>query len=175
VAPEGVKGYIYIEAYKQSHIKAVIENVGSLRMGTWKQQMVPIKEMIEVLRVIKEQTRLKPKQWVRVKRGIYKDDLAQIDYIDLAQNQVHLKLLPRIDYSRFRGALRTVQNESDILKRKKNKQPVKPFNPEAVRAIGGEVTKNGDFHIFEGNRYSHKGFVLFYNIITCHIIIYTYI
>ncbi|KAG5317531.1 SPT5H factor, partial [Pseudoatta argentina] len=158
VAPEGVKGYIYIEAYKQSHVKVVIENVGSLRMGKWKQEMVPIKEMTEVLRVVKEQTHLKPKQWVRVKRGIYQNDLAQIDYIDLAQNQVHLKLLPRIDYSRFRGVLRPVQNKLDVLKRKK-KQPAKPFNPEAVRAIGGEITKNGDFHIFEGNRYSHKGFL----------------
>ncbi|KAG5307497.1 SPT5H factor, partial [Acromyrmex insinuator] len=162
VAPERVKGYIYIEAYKQSHVKVVIENVRSLRMGTWKQEMVPIKEMIEVLRV-KVQTHLKPKQWVRVKRGIYQDDLAQIVYIDLAQNQVHLKLLPRIDYSRFRGVLRTIQNkciESDVLKRKKNKKPAKkPFNPEAVRAVGGEIIKNGNFYIFEGNRYNHKGFL----------------
>lgn len=68
--------------------------------------MVPISEMTDVLRVTKEQTGLKPKQWVRLKRGIYKDDLAQIDYVDLAQNQAHLKLLPRIDYGRLRGALR---------------------------------------------------------------------
>lgn len=56
VAPEGVKGYIYIEAYKQPYVKAAIENVGSLRMGMWKQMMVPIKEMTDVLRVVKEQT-----------------------------------------------------------------------------------------------------------------------
>lgn len=56
VAPEGVKGYIYIEAYKQPHVKAAIENVGNLKMGLYKQQMVPIKEMTDVLRVVKEQT-----------------------------------------------------------------------------------------------------------------------
>lgn len=56
VAPEGVKGYIYIEAYKQPYVKAAIENVGNLRMGLWKQMMVPIKEMTDVLRVVKEQT-----------------------------------------------------------------------------------------------------------------------
>lgn len=39
VAPEGVKGYIYIEAYKQPHVKQAIENVGNLRMGIWKQQV----------------------------------------------------------------------------------------------------------------------------------------
>jgi len=67
--------------------------------------MVPITEMTDVLRVTKHQAGLKPKQWVRLKKGIYKDDIAQVDYVDLAQNQCHLKLLPRIDYTRMRGAL----------------------------------------------------------------------
>lgn len=160
VAPEGVKGYIYIESYKQTHVKTAIENVGNLRMGYYKQEMVPIKEMTDVLKVVKEQAGLKPKQWVRLKRGIYKDDIAQVDYVDLAQNQVHLKLLPRIDYTRMRGALRTTQNGADDSKRKKNLRPTaKPFDPEAIRAIGGEVTSDGDFLIFEGNRYSRKGFL----------------
>jgi transcription elongation factor SPT5 len=77
--------------------------------------MVPIKEMTDVLRVVKEQTGLKVKQWVRLKRGLYRDDIAQVDYVDLAQNQVHLKLLPRIDYTRFRGALRSTQNVSTVM------------------------------------------------------------
>lgn len=160
VAPEGVKGYIYVEAYKQTHVKAAIENVGNLRMGIWKQEMVPIKEMTDVLKVVKEQVGLKVKQWVRLKRGLYKDDIAQVDYVDLAQNQVHLKLLPRIDYTRMRGALRTTNSESEDAKRKKKRRPpAKPFDPEAVRAIGGEVHSDGDFLLFEGNRYSRKGFL----------------
>ncbi len=39
-------------------------------------------------RVVKEQAGLKPKQWVRIKRGVFKDDLAQVDYVDVASNQV---------------------------------------------------------------------------------------
>lgn len=35
-----------------------MENIGNLRVGIWKQQMVPIKEMTDVLRVVKEQTGL---------------------------------------------------------------------------------------------------------------------
>lgn len=50
--------------------------------------------------------------------------------------------------------------ESEAEKRKKKRRPAsKPFDPEAVRAIGGEVTRDGDFLIFEGNRYSRKGFL----------------
>lgn len=160
IAPEGVKGYVYIESFKQTYVKAAITNVGNLRTGFWKQEMVPIKEMTDVLRVVKEQSGLKSKQWVRLKRGLYRDDIAQVDYVDLAQNQVHLKLLPRLDYTRLRGALRTAQSESDAAKRKKKRRPAaKPFDPEAIRSIGGEVTSDGDFLIFEGNRYSRKGFL----------------
>lgn len=158
MAPEGVKGYVYIEAFKQAHVKAAIENVGTLRYGIWKQQMVPIKEMTDVVRVVKEQTGLKAKQWVRLKRGVYKDDIAQVDYVDLSQNRVNLKLLPRIDYTKYRGTLRTVQNETDAAKRKKKMRPAaKLFDPEAIRAIGGEVTSDGDFIIFEGQRFNRKG------------------
>jgi transcription elongation factor SPT5 len=67
--------------------------ITSLRIGQYNQQMVPIKEMTDVVRVVKERIGLRPRQWVRLKRGIYKDDLAQVDYVDMAQNQVHLKVI----------------------------------------------------------------------------------
>ena len=37
VAPEGVKGYIYIESYKQTHVKQALEGVSNLKLGKWKQ------------------------------------------------------------------------------------------------------------------------------------------
>ncbi|CAN8010359.1 unnamed protein product [Ixodes pacificus] len=37
VAPEGLKGYIYIEAYKHTHVKQVIQGVGNLRIGLYQQ------------------------------------------------------------------------------------------------------------------------------------------
>lgn len=85
VAPEHVKGYIYVEAYKQTHVKQAIEGVGNLRLGYWNQQMVPIKEMTDVLKVVKEVANLKPKSWVRLKRGIYKDDIAQVPGVGIWQ------------------------------------------------------------------------------------------
>ena len=75
---EGLKGYIYIEAYKQQHVKQAIEDIGNLRLGKWQQQMVPIREMTDVLRVVKDTTGLKRNSWVRIKRGMYKDDVAQV-------------------------------------------------------------------------------------------------
>ena len=67
-----------MEAYKQQHVKQAIEDIGNLRIGMWQQLMVPIKEMTDVLRVVKDIAGLKHGSWVRIKRGIYRDDLAQV-------------------------------------------------------------------------------------------------
>ena len=73
--------------------------------------------------------------------------------MDLQQNMVHLKMLPRIDYTRLRGALRTGPI-SEAEKKKKKKPLAKLFDPEKIRSIGGEIANDGDFLVFEGNRYS---------------------
>ncbi|XP_072045475.1 transcription elongation factor SPT5-like [Amphiura filiformis] len=157
VAVEGLKGYIYIEAFKQTHLKQAIQGVSNLRLGQWNQKMVPIKEMTDVLKVVKEVTTLKNNSWVRLKRGVFKDDLAQVDYYDPSNNQVTLKMIPRIDYSRMRGIQRTALSAAE--KRKKRQPAQKLFDPDAIKAIGGDITRDGDYSIFEGNRYSSKGFM----------------
>ena len=39
ISKESLKGYIYIESYKQTHVKQAIEGIGNLRMGIWAQQV----------------------------------------------------------------------------------------------------------------------------------------
>lgn len=153
IALDTVKGYIYIEAYKQTHVKQAIDGINNLRLGLHKQTMVPISEMTDVLRVVKEQPKIKRDQFVRLKRSLYKGDLAQVDYIDTAGNQVMLRLKPRIDYTKMRGALRTVGEKESGKRPRTKRPPPKLFDPDAIRAIGGEVTSDGDFQIFEGQRY----------------------
>lgn len=153
IAVDAVKGYIYVEAYKQTHVKQAIDGINNLRIGLHKQTMVPISEMTDVLRVVKEQPKIKRDQFVRLKRTVYKGDLAQVDYIDTASNQVCLRLKPRIDYTRMRGALRTAGEKSTSKLSKGKRPPQKLFDADAIRAIGGEVTTDGDFQIFEAQRY----------------------
>ncbi|NXM24572.1 SPT5H factor, partial [Oxyruncus cristatus] len=135
VAPEHVRGYLYVEAYKQTHVKQAIEGVGNLRLGYWNQQMA----------------------WVRLKRGIYKDDIAQVDYVEPSQNQISLKMIPRIDFDRIKARMSL---KDWFAKRKKFKRPPQRlFDAEKIRSLGGDVASDGDFLIFEGNRYSRKGFL----------------
>ncbi|PIK60626.1 putative transcription elongation factor SPT5 isoform X2, partial [Apostichopus japonicus] len=156
VAPEGIKGMIYVEAYKQTHVKQAITGVSNLRYGQWKQQMVPIKEMTDVLRVVKETAILKPKSWVRLKRGIYKGDLAQVDYFEPSQNQVTLKIIPRIDYTKPRGVIRKALTDQE---KKRKRKPGSNYLTPTGRFVGGEVTTDGDYLVFEGNRFSRKGYM----------------
>ncbi|XP_071182024.1 transcription elongation factor SPT5-like isoform X2 [Mytilus edulis] len=169
ISKESLKGYIYVEAYKQTHVKQAIEGIGNLRMGIWAQQMVPIKEMTDVMKIVKESAQLKPRSWVRLKRGVFKDDLGQVDFVEPAQNYVHLKLIPRIDYTKPRGFAKTKDNNQAEKRKKKRRPAQKLFDPDAIRGIGGEITQDGDFLVFENNRYSRKGF-LFKNFIMSAII-----
>lgn len=40
IVKEGLRGFIYIEAYKQTHVKTAIEEVSNLKMGIWKQEVI---------------------------------------------------------------------------------------------------------------------------------------
>ena len=51
----------------------------------------------------KDTVNLKPRAWVRLKKGVYRDDLAQVDFVDTAQNSVHLRLIPRYHQLVFHG------------------------------------------------------------------------
>ena len=58
-----------------------IENIGNLQMGKWQQLMVPIKEMVDVLKVVREVSGIKRGSWVRIKRGMFKDDIARVSHM----------------------------------------------------------------------------------------------
>ena len=69
---------------------------------------------------------------MRMKRGIYKDDLAQVDYVEDSQNQVCVKMVPRIDMQKFRG-FRASENKSRS--RANARPPQKLFNEDNIRLI----------------------------------------
>ena len=54
--------------------------------------------------------------------------------MDTSRNQVVLKMIPRIDYTRKRGALRSAEDENSR-KRKRRRPPAKLFDPEAIRLV----------------------------------------
>lgn len=106
VAKEGLKGMLYIEAHKKANVSKLIEGVSAI--NPYEVKMVPIEEMVDTLKVVKNIPNLKINDYVRLKKTMYKGDLAQVDWVEVAQNRVCLRLLPRIDYKKKRGAMRNV-------------------------------------------------------------------
>jgi transcription elongation factor len=71
--------------------------------------MVPILEMPDVLKVSKHTGKTMTGSWGRMKRGMYKGDLCQIDAVFDNEGKVKVQLVPRIDYNFHK----TIPNNSD--------------------------------------------------------------
>lgn len=155
--PEGTKGWIFVEAHKEGHVRQLIEGVSALAYGNKEIKFVPKDEMPQVMKTTKAKVGLRAKQFVRIAKGLFKGDLAEIVMIDSGKDMVHVKLFPRIDYTKTRGLPKAEQmagNSRKIF----NKPPQKAFESKTIEDIGGKVKVDGEFTVFEGNRYK-DGFV----------------
>lgn len=91
-----MQGYVYVEARKQADVYTALEGI----MNVYPRSsviLIPIKEMPELLRVTKSQ-QLQPGGYVRIKRGKYAGDLAQIDDVETNGLEASLRIVPRLDY-----------------------------------------------------------------------------
>ena len=154
--PEGTKGWIFVEAHKEGHVRQLIEGVSALAYDNKEIRFIPKDDMPKVMKSTKESVILKPKQFVRIAKGHFKGDLAEVIMVDSSKDMVHLKLFPRIDYTKSRGLPKSDQNASSS--RKMFKPPQKAFDSRTVMDIGGKVKVDGEFTVFEGNRYK-DGFI----------------
>ena len=89
-------GYLYVEARKQADVFTALDGISNVYPRT-KIILVPIKEMPDLLRVIKSKP-LVVGSYVRLKRGKYAGDLAQIDDFEPNGLTVSLRIVPRLDY-----------------------------------------------------------------------------
>jgi transcription elongation factor SPT5 len=159
-----IKGFVYVEAEKEDHARAAILGLRSL--FHYKMKLVPIKEMVEVLTASRKSSTIKRNGWVRIKRGKYKGDLAQVVDPDESQSRALVRLVPRID---LHAITAKKQGASSQLKRKRGiiAAPQRLFNADEVQSAGGTVEKKFDsqtrvyYHMFEGEKYNN-GFLIKY-------------
>lgn len=89
-------GYVYVETRRQADIIPALDGVMNCYPRS-KIVLVPIKEMPDLLRVKKSEI-LQEGAYVRLKRGRYAGDLAQIEVVDANGIDVTLRIVPRLDY-----------------------------------------------------------------------------
>lgn len=99
-------GMVYVEARRFADVKNALEGIldvfpnGKKSVLSHKKDLpllVPIKEMPDLLQVTKNK-QLQPGGYVRIKRGKYAGDLAQIDDVETNGLEVSLRIVPRLYY-----------------------------------------------------------------------------
>ncbi|BAH91888.1 Os02g0772000 [Oryza sativa Japonica Group] len=133
LALDHLKNYIYVEAYKEAHVKEACKGVRNI-FASRKVTLVPIREVADVLSVQSKSTDISINTWVRMKLGAYKGDLAKVVDVDDVHQKVTVKLIPRID-------LQALANKFDGLKVVKEK---KSFVPPPKLFSANEARRNRD-------------------------------
>ncbi|KAK1869120.1 hypothetical protein I4F81_011602 [Pyropia yezoensis] len=99
VAPEHLKASIYVEARRADAVRTAV--AGLRVLSAYNMTAVPLDEMVAVMALPKRAQKLRPYAWVRITRGMYKDDLAQV--FDVREGggelSVVIRLVPRLDLS----------------------------------------------------------------------------
>ncbi|KAJ3731768.1 transcription elongation factor SPT5 [Lentinula guzmanii] len=165
---DSLPGMIYVEARSAQQVSQACNGL----VGVYPSRgihLVPIDEMALLLMIKKVDggEKIVPGTWVRLKRGKYAGDLAQV--VDVTENgeEVGVRFVPRID-------LNPREDDGGGRKRKKNpapnttnpssssssRPPQRLFNFEEVIKVYGRnaVSKRGQVFVFLGDTYK-DGFV----------------
>ncbi|KAJ3786497.1 transcription elongation factor SPT5 [Lentinula aff. detonsa] len=165
---DSLPGMIYVEARSAQQVSQACNGL----VGVYPSRgihLVPIDEMALLLMIKKVDggDKIVPGTWVRLKRGKYAGDLAQV--VDVTENgeEVGVRFVPRID-------LNPREDDGGGRKRKKNpapnttnpssssssRPPQRLFNFEEVIKVYGRnaVSKRGQVFVFLGDTYK-DGFV----------------
>lgn len=91
---DNVDGFIYVEAFKEIHVREAIAKLSCIFQG--KIIQVQPEEMPVVYQNEKAKaTELKKHQWVRIKNGVYINDLGFVEYV--GDDKAYIRLIPRLE------------------------------------------------------------------------------
>ena len=97
---EQVHGFIYVEAMREALVKEALSGLRGVFQS--KMKLVPVKEMVDTVTVLRKAQSAMKGSWARMRRGKYKGDIAQIIEVDPNRNEIEVKLVPRVDTTDYR-------------------------------------------------------------------------
>jgi len=104
---DNIKGYLWCEANALGEITDAFDRIPHVYLSN--AMLVDVKERQDILKVNKRTMDLRPMSWVRLTRGKYKGDLAQLlEVPELGYDTAKVKLVPRLDY-------KNNQNKEEVL------------------------------------------------------------
>lgn len=124
----GVKGCIYIEAVSEPFAKEAINGLRGHYPSSFVK--IPLTDMTAVLTVAMKKKPIREGQWVRMRRGLYKGDLARVVALFDGGEKAFVQVVPRLDYS----APATNDRKSQAAKIRPTQRL---FDPEEAKAVVG--------------------------------------
>ena len=142
---DNLKGFIYVEARSESHVLKALSGLRSVFFSK-KPKLVPIEEMVTAVTYVKPARKsVTPGSWVRMKSGLYKGDLARVEFVDVNDGRAVVKLLPRLDMAGMAAKKAAKSRGAEAPKRTNKSRPLpKPFIPEEARAFNLDVMHQRD-------------------------------
>lgn len=126
-----LKGYIYVEAYKEAHVRDALKGLRGV-FHSKLPRLVPLNEMVDAVTVPQKHIRsIVPGSWVRMRLGVYKGDLGKVLAVEQGSGRATVQLIPRLDYA----AMAAKQKDPKGKVPKKNRPPARTFNPEEAKRV----------------------------------------
>lgn len=151
---DSLPGFIYVEAKNRSAVETACQGLVGVYMSRGV-NLVPIDEMTALLKLTKKRVELTEGSWVRIKRGRYQGDLAQV--LDVTENgeEVGLKFVPRIDMTKEDSTDPSKKRKKTMTGTLTSRPPQKMFQFEEVSKVYGSraIIRRGDSSIFAGDTY----------------------
>ncbi|KAJ7733090.1 hypothetical protein B0H14DRAFT_3898953 [Mycena olivaceomarginata] len=161
---DSLPGMIYVEARSSQQVSQACNGLVGVYLSRGI-QLVPIQEMASLLQIKKQDQTVTPGSWVRIKRGTYQGDLAQVVDITETGEFVGLKFIPRIDLNpRDEGSLEgptaKKRKKTNIAGSGTTRPPQRLFNYEEVVAVWGRknVVKRNQVYVFQNETFK-DGFI----------------
>lgn len=134
---------------------------------------IELKEMVPVMSVPKKNLSVKKDDWVRCKKGLYSGDIGQVHHFDEAQQEVVVKLIPRLNVD---DGFRVDEDDGGSRKNRKESRPVRDipvlfncqppqlFDLQKMQSLyGGEVessrVQDGEVYYKFNNQKFKDGFL----------------
>eukprot|EP01103_Thecamoeba_quadrilineata_P009610 TRINITY_DN193_c0_g2_i1.p1 TRINITY_DN193_c0_g2~~TRINITY_DN193_c0_g2_i1.p1 ORF type:complete len:1013 (-),score=242.34 TRINITY_DN193_c0_g2_i1:77-3115(-) len=167
VSCDNLKGFIYIEAEKELHVKNATDTLRHLfEYGPVK--LVPLKEMVDVFKKSKKEVDIAKNTWVRVTSGTYKGDLAQVIGMNKFQTKAEIRLIPRIEFTKKEKEEEASNSAGDPKSKKRplNRRPSQKFFSVEEARLSGEAVQDQTNGFYQWSNQRFKGGFLYKSVST---------
>ncbi|KAK7057324.1 transcription elongation factor SPT5 [Favolaschia claudopus] len=161
---DSLPGMIYVEARSSQHVSQACNGLVGIYLSRGI-HLVPIQEMASLLQIKKQDLTVTPGSWVRIKRGTYQGDLAQVVDITETGEFVGLKFVPRIDLNpkddgSLEGPTGKKRKKTSTIASGTTRPSQRLFNYEEVVAVWGRknVVKRNQVYVFQNETFK-DGFI----------------